>query len=177
MRISLLSDLHFEFDGDFGKEFISGLNSEGVDVLVLAGDITIPSQMFQTLDNICNHYKNSQIIYILGNHDHAHVRLNKIKEIIKTLSLQHQHFTWLENDIKEINCLNSKGNFETKRFLGCTLWYPPTATAQKSKYDWFDFQYIPNADPYIFIQNKKSINFLKNNIREGDIVVTHMQPS
>ena len=172
-----MSDVHLEFDGDLGRDFLSNINPDGVDVLVLAGDIITPHQMYPTLANFCEHFKGAEILYVLGNHDCIHMSLKEIRKILKDLSTVYHNFTWLENKIKEISCINSKGELEKRRFIGCTLWYPPTNDAQLYKFGWFDFCYIKNADPYIFIQNKKSIHFLKDNIQPDDVVITHMLPS
>ena len=40
MRIQVISDVHFEFHSDGGWDFVRSLNPEGVDVLVIAGDIS-----------------------------------------------------------------------------------------------------------------------------------------
>lgn len=177
MRIQLMSDLHLEFDGDYGRNFLSTLDPYGVDVLVLAGDIIIPNQMYTTLSNICDLYKTAEVLYVLGNHDCIHMSLRDVRKILKDVAVVHHNFTWLEDDIKTITVSNTKGEMETKRFLGCTMWYPPTEAAQVHKRGWFDFCHIKNADPFIFIQNKKSRWFLKENIQKGDIVITHMLPS
>lgn len=172
-----MSDLHLEFDGDYGRDFLSNIDPYGVDVLVLAGDIITPNQMYTTLKNFCELYKGSEVLYVLGNHDCIHMSLREVRKILKDLSVVYHNFTWLEDSIKEITCMNSKGQMETRRFLGCTMWYPPTVDAQNLKRGWFDFGYIQNADPFIFIQNKKSRWFLKENMQPGDIVITHMLPS
>ena len=41
MKLQIMSDLHLEMHADRGAEFIRELDPTGVDVLVLAGDITM----------------------------------------------------------------------------------------------------------------------------------------
>ena len=41
MKLQIMSDLHFEMHADGGAELIRELDPTGVDVLVLAGDITM----------------------------------------------------------------------------------------------------------------------------------------
>ena len=41
MKLQIMSDLHFEMHADGGAELIRELDQTGVDVLVLAGDITM----------------------------------------------------------------------------------------------------------------------------------------
>lgn len=178
MRIQIMSDLHLEFDGDNGKTFLADQDPYGVDVLVLAGDITIPRQMFLTLRNICEVYKNTEILYVLGNHDLVASNIHDVSfKTIRKLNKLYPNFTWLENTAKEITVINSKGQPETQRFIGCTLWYPDTADALMNKKYWFDFRYINNANGFIFNQNKKSLEFLNKELSENDIVITHMLPS
>ena len=111
MKYKIMSDLHLEFYDDKGKEFISSLITENVDVLVLAGDITIPKQMRNTLSHICKHFKNSQILYVMGNHDHMEYPLETIEKLLYQVSILYPNFTWLENQVKVIPHLNENKTF------------------------------------------------------------------
>jgi predicted phosphodiesterase len=52
MKIQLLSDLHFEFHNDQGNGLVNSLKPEGVDVLILTGDIG-RIHSFSTIEKIC----------------------------------------------------------------------------------------------------------------------------
>ena len=52
--IQLLSDLHLEFLDPYGrKAFLEALDPSGVDILILAGDICLASQLEQVLTAFC----------------------------------------------------------------------------------------------------------------------------
>src|SRR5450631_3269273 len=51
MKLQIMSDLHLEMHADRGAEFIRSLDPTGVDVLVLAGDITM-ARHYEDLENV-----------------------------------------------------------------------------------------------------------------------------
>ena len=70
MRIKILSDLHFEFHADNGLSFIKSLDNKNIDVLVLAGDIATWNTAQFCIDMLCEHFSNSTVLYVLGNHEY-----------------------------------------------------------------------------------------------------------
>lgn len=170
MRIQIASDLHFEFFAeDQGDSFIESLNPNGVDILILSGDIVTARSTRRPIYNICRKYENSQVLYVLGNHEFYHNWtcehvLEKAKE--------------LQNEIKNLHVLeNDVFLFGNKRFLGCTLWFrnQPDNILYESRLN--DFSKIRHFRNFVYKRNTESIAFLEKNTRKGDIVITHHLPS
>ena len=71
MKLQIMSDLHLEMHADRGRELIRGLDPTGVDVLVLAGDITT-ARYYEDLESIFKALvtKYRHILYIPGNHEY-----------------------------------------------------------------------------------------------------------
>ena len=167
MRINYMSDLHLEF-GPMETE------PDGGDILVLAGDINIKGRVdwVNTIANKFNH-----VLYILGNHEFYRGTIDNIYKKIKERLVDNVHL--LENESITIDDVT---------FHGATLWS--------------DFL---NGNPMSYLQCDQVINdyrliragtgkqrfrpqlahklhniskaFLQENVKEGDIVITHMAPS
>ena len=167
INILPLSDLHLEFMSRNGQPFISTLRKD-VDVVVLAGDITIPSLFAETMETFCSHFGNTPIIYVLGNHDHIHLDSGSVYRQAENFASAHKNFHWLENDFVEI-----KG----QRFIGATLWYPKTEDALGFQRSWFDFNYIPDAYTFIYDAHETTRKFLLKHLKKDDVLVSHMLPS
>jgi predicted phosphodiesterase len=71
MKLQIMSDLHFEMHADGGAELIRDLDPTGVDVLVLAGDITM-ARHYEDLANVFKPLarKYRHILYVPGNHEY-----------------------------------------------------------------------------------------------------------
>lgn len=164
MQIKLLSDLHFEFHRDGGKEFINSLDSEG-DVCVLAGDIATKDLLDSVLSQFCQKYP--RVILVPGNHEYYGSDRSTIEKTLRATANSNSNLTVLQRDVVEIDGL---------RFVGTTLWFPYNETAAQLKGWLTDFSAIRGFTDWIAKENTLNINFLKE-IKEGDIVVTHHLPS
>ncbi len=191
MRIRLYSDLHLEFHHDGGKSFVRSLNPRGVDLLVLAGDITRTSVGFEKSLKLFRDKFDCPIIYVHGNHEFYYSFresvVRRTREAVANLRGVH----WLDCDIVEI---------DGRRILGTPLWYgachpppPMLSTPREWKHGvmrayneeekrvvtqlWPDFECIEKLVGWVYNENTRAIQFLLRNIREGDLVVTHMLPS
>ena len=151
MKIAYCDDLHLEFDR------ITLENTEQADVLVLAGDICLVSQLgpypddaFELLygrngrihdffTNCAKEFKH--IIYVLGNHEHYRY---DIKESLATLR---KHLGYIKNlHILERESVVIDGI----TFLGATLWTDMNSghdeTIDRVSYAMNDFRIIYNSD-------------------------------
>ena len=167
MQINFISDLHLEF-GPLEIE------PEAGDVLVLAGDIDIKGRVdwINTIASKFNH-----VIYVLGNHEFYNGAMDSIYRKTREGLVDNVHL--LENESVTIAGVT---------FHGATLWS--------------DFL---NGNPMSYLQCDQAINdyrliragdgkhrfkpqiahslhniskvFLQENVKEGDVVVTHMAPS
>ncbi len=167
MRISYMSDLHLEFGGMEPEP-------EGGDILVLAGDVCIKCRV-DWINDIANRY--NHVIYVLGNHEFYRGAIDNTYKKTREHLVDNVHL--LENESITIDGVT---------FHGATLWS--------------DFL---NGNPMSYLQCSQRINdyrlirsgtgkhrfkpqiahklhniskvFLQENVKEGDIVVTHMAPS
>jgi Icc-related predicted phosphoesterase len=169
-RILLLSDLHLEFHKDWGDSFINSLESSGVDVLVLAGDIsTVHHGLRQRLTSFCQKFPH--VVYVTGNHEYYNNSLGSthqyLEEACKSIG---ENFYWLRNDKIEINGVT---------FGGGTLWFRNrTDTTEEMKKRLNDFHLIRDFEPFVYEENSKTESFLKAlGEEEVDIIVTHYLPS
>jgi Icc-related predicted phosphoesterase len=163
-----MSDLHLEFHRDKGKAFIESLDSTNVDVLVLAGDVTVGELITDALDRFSEKFQNSQILYVHGNHEYYNSSPREV-EVATTMAMaEWGHVHWLNNSVKEI---------ENIRFIGTTLWVTKTPDAIRYKRWLNDFAIIENADPWIFDENEKAKKFLEDEVKKGDVIITHHIPS
>jgi len=167
MQINFISDLHLEF-GPLEIE------PEAGDVLVLAGDIDIKGRVdwINTIASKFNH-----VIYVLGNHEFYNGTMDSIYRKTRENLVDNVHL--LENESVTIAGVT---------FHGATLWS--------------DFL---NGNPMSYLRCDQAINdyrliragdgkhrfkpqiahslhniskvFLQENVKEGDVVVTHMAPS
>lgn len=166
MLIRLLSDIHSEFDLDQGRGFCEQQDPTGVDVLVLAGDITVNHEetVFEVLSKKFKH-----ILYVPGNHEYWHNHWQDTLMWASQLEIKYPNVKFLNNNIV---------NIDGRRFLGATLW---TEEDQKNKHKekfMNDFWMISGgASQFIYSENKKSEQFLRDNVEDGDIIITHHLPS
>ena len=163
MKIQVLSDLHTETHMDGGKSFVKSLQSRPkTDLLVIAGDLTnqVNHQLAKTdvLHPLACDGLSSNVLYVLGNHDFWGSKP-----------------PWtIENNKTCVDLVTSPQilTYKNKRVLAGTMWFPPTKHKKTN-----DFTQIPNFEPWVYEQNAAFHRFLEENLRKGDIVVTHYAPS
>lgn len=114
MRVALASDLHVEF-WPFDN-YLKNLKEKDFDVLLLLGDI---SEDTETLEKLASdQFKNSEIIFVLGNHEFYHPRN------IGFIAIE-QKYKDLEKEYDNLTVFGSSANwkdFEGYRFFGGTNW-------------------------------------------------------
>ncbi len=196
MKITYCSDLHLNL-GDF-----SLLESPEADVLVLAGDIFIASELLYLQDRnnsisawimdridsyvdfinqCCSLYKN--VILIMGNHEHYDGTFNDTAEIINDIfsGLKNLHF--LDN---------SSVMIQDVCFIGGTLWTDMNKqhldTIEIMTEEMNDYHHI-FFDNGVFLRNfevedgiqehNKTLSFIKESVKIHNkvVVVTHHAPS
>ncbi len=168
MRVQILSDLHFEFHKDRGEGFINSLDPEGVDVLVLAGDIGLTKQgsLKTRIRQFCAKYP--EVIMVCGNHEFYGTHRKYALAALQRRDNELENFHFLENKAVEI-----KG----QRFLGCTMWFADDPWVQFLRKDFNDFHCIKDFEKWVYRANELSGYFLRQSIQQGDVVVTHHAPS
>lgn len=175
MRLQLLSDLHFEFHPDHGRSFVERLDPMGVDVLVVAGDLDAADRLPQSLALLCERYRDAMVVYVLGNHEFYGSSPVEVSERMKFVQLANDNLVWL--DCSAISAIQVMKIGERKRILGATLWFPRDDSNLQAKVCLTDFWAIEGFEPWVYEQNRKAVDYLKKELRPGDIVVTHHLPS
>lgn len=177
MRIAIASDLHLEFGG------VTLTNTEGADVLILAGDICVARQLpLAWFFDVSAQFE--EIIYVPGNHeyygDDIDRGLTRIRRDLECFSNIHV----LNNETITLSGVT---------FAGSTLWTSmnnrnPLTMMQVSR-AMSDFDQIAMNTHPTFIHNHPprlsadrwcdehdaAVNFLLN--ANADVVVTHFSPS
>lgn len=178
LKIQLISDIHTEMTKDAGKALVESMNSEGIDILILAGDImplNIPSKCLNTIKYLIDKGY-GKILYVMGNHDlwgstpdEAHFTARMIEDTYKDKF----HYLYTGKVLE----------LEGKRFLGDTMWFPETQFSELLKNIWPDFRLIkargiPRYNrEWFYNKNYEFRKFLDKELKEGDIVITHHLPS
>lgn len=169
VNVQLLSDLHLEFHPDLGQGWLQQLDPSGVDVLVLAGDISLTREgmLCRALSWFCETYP--EVVFVLGNHEFYKGDVQSTLAEITELNRQYPNLHWLENSTTTI-----KG----QRFVGSTLWFPDGADGMNFAFtkQLNDFRLIGDFNPWVYQRNLESQKYLEDNVQQGDIVVTHHIP-
>ena len=167
MKINFISDLHLEFGP-------MEIEPEAGDVLVLAGDIDIKGRV-DWINDIAGRF--NHVIYVLGNHEFYRGAMDSIYRKTRERLVDNVHL--LENESVTIAGVT---------FHGATLWSDflngnPMSYLQCDQ-AMNDYRLIRAGDgkhrfkPQIAhsLHNISKV-FLQENVKEGDVVVTHMAPS
>lgn len=168
MKIQVLSDLHLEFSWPgAGRYFVNSLDPEGVDVLILAGDICTFRQMTESIGMICRRYEDARVIWVHGNHEYYGSGRSEIVHLTEQCLNENTNLTWLDNDFVEI---------DGQRFLGTPLWFRNEDDNDLYERGMNDFHVIRDFRLWVYQQNEEALKFLNENMCEGDIVITHHMP-
>ena len=168
MRIQLLSDLHFEFHHDNGRSFVESLDPEGVDVLVLAGDVAVGEDLPDALGLLCRKFHDAAVVYVHGNHEFYHSDLERVRQLTRQSCGDNSNLSWLDKSGVKVRGI---------WFWGAPLWFPHTVTDPSLKRLLNDFAEIGGFESWVYRENMDAVGFLKDSVRPGDIVVTHHLPS
>lgn len=167
MKVQVVSDLHWEFQRDFGLSQAREIASGKGDVLVLAGDICLATDVnnyFDTFEILSDRF--GAILYVAGNHEFYHSSLGAARTWLRSLEAKFPNIHFMDNRVKEIG---------GTRFLGTTLWFPYEAKNNRYKRYMTDFQVIKNDIEEFYEENLKAKEFINAN-QDIDFVITHHLP-
>jgi predicted phosphodiesterase len=167
MRIQPVSDLHLEFDEDGGRRFALELPVLG-DVLVLAGDIlpirAVP-RVRETLGWFCARFP--RVVYVTGNHEYYRTGPREASGVLREVARELPNLDVLDEAVVEI---------EGTRFVGATLWFPPTPDEVGYRQFLSDFALIDDFVPWVHETHARHLAFLERTVQPDDVVVTHFVP-
>lgn len=167
MRVQLISDLHLECHADGGRSFVESLDPSKCDVLVIAGDLcTVGGGLLTALKMLSQRF--NHVVYVPGNHEYWRVNRGSLNATLRKAGERHPNLHILDNDILVL---------DGHRFLGTTLWFPDTPLARQQAEGWGEFNCIPGFKKWVYQANERARTFLRRELRERDIVVTHYLPS
>lgn len=164
MKLLAVSDLHFEFHADHGVSFIDELQKQA-DVLLVAGDLANTDSLGDALAHLSAAFP--QVIFVPGNHDWYRGNRAAMRAV-RTQSASLGNVHWLDRDVVEL---------DGQRFVGTTLWFPDTPEARRQTTSLSDFRAIGDFQEWIWEEFERDRQFLQENIRTGDVVVTHHLPT
>lgn len=172
LKLQFMSDLHLEFHRDGGKSLIDTFKPQG-DILVLAGDILVVSQ-YENAAKLAEPFKRladlgMPMVYVSGNHEHYTGSFALVDRMLQEV----------EPLVEGLHVLRTGQPVTVKgqRFLGDTMWFreEPTSTYYQSYMN--DFRIIRKFKPEVYDRNLRFRRYLKEQLAEGDVVVTHHLPT
>lgn len=162
----IASDLHLDHRRDMGRAIMDAL-PEGDDGIIVAGDLAQqPGVIRSALREFCARWPH--VIYVAGNHEHYERRLADVE----TLPLE------VADECGNLHVLDATAcEIDGVRYLGATLWFPESASAHRHEHLLSDFSLIPNFRDWLYPRHARDLRFLRDEVREGDVVVTHHLPA
>ena len=165
MRLQIVSDLHCDFHGDHGKKWATDFPVLA-DTVVVAGDLDDWNAINVPLEILCKKFKN--VVYVAGNHEHWGISFKRLDRLRKELLEEIPGLNWLHDSMVEI---------DGRRFLGGTMWFRKDPMDFLYRDQIKDWHKIEDFADNVYEQNRITVKYLRDNIQEGDIVVTHHAPS
>ena len=166
MKVKYISDLHLEFAP------LDDQPLADVDVLVLAGDITIKNRV-DWINEQAERFEH--VIYVTGNHEYYKSNISNTDD-------------YLEDDLDpRVHFLQNRSvKIEDTWFHGATLWTDMGTPADQyfinqGMNDFRIIRYGPDFRRFRSDQaalfHHQTMQYFKKNVKEGDVVITHHAPS
>lgn len=183
MRLRIVSDLHYEFHADGGREMsreIAEADGGNFDALVVAGDLGTASTVRKALHILCSAVSPKPVLFVLGNHEFYGTGL------YDTGGVGHGpvHHARLEN--QNLHVLKEEWRIglriENRIFTayGDTLWFPESeqTRSQHLRNAMADFSAIRVSDAIPIFARRQRLG-IERALQRGtkpDLVVTHHLP-
>lgn len=169
MKLHIMSDLHLEMHADGGAELIRGLDPTGVDVLVLAGDITM-ARYDEDLESVFRPLakKYRQILYVPGNHEYYKASPAQVTRNLAKLTKALPEVAIPQNGTVTI---------AGQRFIAGTMWFRPDPAAEQGKRIMHDFSLIKDFEPWVYEENAAFEQVVDRRLEATDVVLTHHLPA
>jgi len=166
MRLRVLSDLHLEFHADEGQSFLAGQRDLDWDVMVLAGDITSANAIERVAGWVRKVAGSRPVVWVPGNHEYYGGSVTGVSRVWDVVEEQHG-IDVLDDGVVEIG---------QQRFVGSTLWFPHTGGFESGDGLLGDFRMIEGFRDWVGGKAKKAAEYLRGEVRSGDVVITHHLP-
>jgi hypothetical protein len=140
------------------------LNPTGIDVLVLAGDVTM-ARHYEDLENVFKLLaaKYRHILYVPGNHEYYK---SSPKQVARNLAK-------LVKEVPEVVIPdNGAVVIAGQRFIGGTMWFRADPMGNLNKRFMNDFSLIEDFEPWVYEQNIAFEKALSTQFEASDVVVT-----
>ncbi len=169
MKLQIMSDLHLEMHADGGAELIRGLDPTSVDVLVLAGDITM-ARYYEDLESVFRPLarKYRHILYVPGNHEYYKSSPGQVTRNLAKLAKAVPEVVIPQNGTVVI---------AGQRFIAGTMWFRTDPAAEHAKRVMHDFSLIKDFEPWVYQQNAAFEKVVASRLKATDVVLTHHLPA
>ncbi len=169
MKLHLISDLHMDAYLSRDDYVMHDLDPGDCGALIVAGDLSeswyLETRAFRDFEVLCDKYPN--VLYILGNHEYYGSTYEETQERFRSLDARISNLFCLDNESVMIDGVS---------IAATTLWFRDTPMNQLYERQMSDFWQIQEFRSWVYNQNEKSVNFLKE-ARDIDLVITHHLPS
>jgi len=167
-RLQIISDAHLEFHADDGREFIASLDPTGVDVLIVAGDLSNAQGIEAALKLLCKRYAGAIVAFVLGNHELYRGHFIDTTRRIVDLEKQIPNLRVLVNRVIEASGV---------KIAGTTLWFPTDPLNVLFEAMLGDFGQIRKFRENVYETAAAAEDFLRREVANVDVVVTHHLPT
>lgn len=169
VRILTLSDLHGEFDYPDGfRRFVETLDPEGIDVVILAGDICTVLQFLEVMSMVCRRFPDAIVIKVHGNHEYYMSDRATVDERTQEALRQNRNLRYLDCSSTVVG---------GQRFVGATMWFRWAESNVRHEQFMNDFRLIRDFRSWVYDENLRATNYLEGTVNRDDIVITHHLPS
>lgn len=167
-RIYPVSDLHLEFVKDPIRTLSRCVPERpDIDVAVIAGDLHCLGQgLYRALEELEG--RSYRTIFVPGNHEAYHSSLGAVHEFAKAWNRASDMVHILDNQ-----AIIADGT----RFVGGTMWFPPSEETRGNEHLLNDYRYIHNFEKRIRAENAKFRYWIGAVDVDDAVVVTHHAPS
>lgn len=201
-QLLVISDTHYEFHTSASeREEMLGLPNEGVDALLLAGDITSYKLVGKTADILCDRFP--QVLWVTGNHEYYGGSKERVDDAFADAEARHPNLKRLYRTTAEVAGLT---------FAGTTLWWGPhpdnptkddiilaksimsgfvqgigvnidnrmspiklfSDIASRAINDMFQ---VKGIFDWVYDEHERDVAFVRGQVGKADGIVTHLAPS
>lgn len=171
MNIKYLSDLHLEFENETISDYFD--IADGADVVVIAGDLSISTDVHILLETLSDAIYPIPLIYVTGNHDYYRSSKKIVNDRITKSAQKCENLHFLNRSCVVIDGV---------KFIGVTGWQMWPDYYQAKYYMINDFNHIKHHDYNVSNYAEYDYNFIVDALENTPaslktVVITHILPS